>query len=368
MVRSLSRLIATDPGFRAEQVLTSQLALPRLAYGDQAPRIAFIDAVLARLAATPGASAVAIAAYLPFSGDNSSSPFEIVGRTQLPDADRPHANFNIVSDDYFRAMGVTLRAGRAFTATDQRGSPPVVMIDQRLADEYFPGESPIGKHVRQLGGLGDGDPVIVGVVASVKQETLAKADKATIYYSYRQTAPPGFSVVLRGVLPPATFAGAVRSAVAAQDRQIPVFDVRAMRERVDESLGAQRLAVWVLGAFATLALTLALLGITGVLSYTVSQRLHEMGVRLALGAQRQDIARLVVGQGARLTAFGLVAGVIAFLALGSALRSVLFGVGPRDPATIFGATALLASVALVASWLPARRASRADAATVLRRE
>ncbi|AHG88828.1 permease [Gemmatirosa kalamazoonensis] len=367
MIRSLSRLIATDPGFRAERVLTAQVALPPRVY-QQAAVAPFVDRLLERLRAVPGVQAVGIAASLPFvgSGTASSSPFEVVGRAPDASGEKPHANFNMVSDDYFRAMGMTLKAGRAFAATDAKGAPPVVVVDEQLARQFFPGESAIGKHLRQLGGVGDGDLTIVGVVGDVTPKELGQERHATIYYTYRQTMTPSFGVAVRGVLPPASFAGALRAIVAEQDRQVPVYDVRPMRERVDESLGARRLAVWVLGAFAALALTLALLGITGVLSYTVSQRAHELGIRLAIGAQRGDIVRLVVRQGATLTLAGLGAGLALFLAGGRLLAAALYGVGPHDPATIVASATLLGTVALVASWLPARRAARADATSVLR--
>jgi putative ABC transport system permease protein len=366
MFRSLSRLIATDPGFRPDNVLTAQLAMAREPRRTNEQRLAIVDGILARLAATPGVQAAGIAAYLPFSGGTDSSPFEIVGRAQDPNADRPHANYNVVSDDYFRAVGMTLRAGRPFRATDVLGGPPAVIVDEQLATQYFPGESAVGKRIRQLGGLGDQDPVIVGVVANVKQQSLGQASHATIYYSYRQVPPSGFAVALRSTLPPASLTSAVRAAVAEQDRQIPVYDVRLLRERVEESLGARRLAVWVLGAFAGLALTLALLGITGVLSYAVSQRAHELGIRLALGARRTDIVRMVVRQGATLTVAGLAGGTVLFLAGGRLLSAALYGVGPRDPVTVVGAAALLGGVGVLASWVPARRAARADATRVLR--
>jgi putative ABC transport system permease protein len=367
LVRSLSRLVATDPGFRAEQVLTAQVALPSRVYPPAAVT-PFVDRLLERLRAVPGVQSAGVAASAPFvgSGTASSSPFEIVGRAPDASGEKPHANFNMVSDDYFRTMGMRLVAGRAFAATDAKGAPPVVVVDEQLATQFFPGERAIGKHLRQLGGVGDGDLTIVGVVANVTPKDLGQERHATIYYGYRQTMTGAFSVALRSTLPPASLAGAVRAAVAEQDRQVPVYDVRPMAERVDESLGARRLAVWVLGAFAALALALAVLGISGVLSYTVSQRAHELGIRAALGARTADIERMVVRQGAALTLAGLALGTLLFLAAGRLLGAALYGVGPRDPVTLAAAALLLGSVALLASWLPARRASRADPTRVLR--
>ena len=365
MFRSLSRLLTTDPGFRPEGVLTAQLALPRVAYPYER-RGPFIDALVERLTALPGVQAAGIAEFLPFADGTDSSPFEIVGRPLDPHGDHPHANYNIVSKGYFRAMGMRVRLGRPFGPTDAAGTPPVIVVDRTLAERYFPGENPLGKRLRQLGGLGKEDPVIIGVVDDVKQESLGQEPHATIYYTYRQTAPAGFAVALRSALPEGSLAGAVRATVAARNPLIPVYDVRLMRDRVDESLGARRLAVWVLGAFAALALTLALLGISGVLSYTVSQRAHELGIRMALGARRADVVRLVVRQGAALTLGGLAAGALVYLAAGRLLGAALYGVGPYDPATIVAAALLLGAVALGASWIPARRAARHDVTSVLR--
>jgi putative ABC transport system permease protein len=323
--------------------------------------------MLERLRATPGVQSAGIAAYLPFGGYTDSSPFEIPGRPVDASGPHPHAEYNLVSEGYFAAMGVRLLAGRGFTTSDVRGGAPVVVVDEQLAKEFFPGENPIGRRIKQLW-VGNEDPVIVGVVGTVKQNGLARPDKATIYYSFRQNTPSAFAVSLRGTLPPATFTSAVRAAVAAQDPRIPVYDVRLMAERVEESLGARRLAVWVLAAFAALALTLAVLGISGVLSYAVSQRTRELGIRVALGARPDAIVGMVVRRGATLAAIGLVAGTALFLATGRLVASALYGVGPRDPLTIAAAASLLAGVALLASWLPARRAARTDALTALRME
>jgi putative ABC transport system permease protein len=272
-----------------------------------------------------------------------------------------------VSEGYFAAMGMRLLRGRLFERTDVRGGPGVVVIDEQLAKQYFPGEDPIGRRIKHLW-VGDEDPVIIGIVGTVKTAGLARADKATVYYSFRQNGPSAFAVALRGTLPPASFTSAVRAAVTAQDPRIPVYDVRLMTERVEESLGARRLAVWVLAAFAALALALAVLGISGVLSYAVSQRTRELGIRVALGARPDAIVGMVVRRGATLAGIGLVAGTALFLATGRLVASALHGVGPRDPLTIAVAAALLAAVALLASWIPARRAARTDALTALRQE
>jgi putative ABC transport system permease protein len=348
-------------------VLTAQVALPGLYYQSPEQRTGFIDAMIARLAGTPGVQSAGIAAFLPFGGNPDSSPFEIVGRQPAADSTRPHAEYNLVSEGYFAAMGMRLLRGRLFERTDVRGGPGVVVIDEQLAKQYFPGEDPIGRRIKHLW-VGDEDPVIIGIVGTVKTAGLARADKATVYYSFRQNGPSAFAVAIRGTLPPASFTSAVRAAVAAQDPRIPVYDVRLMTDRVEESLGARRLAVWVLAAFATLALALAVLGISGVLSYAVSQRTRELGIRVALGARPDAIVGMVVRRGATLAGIGLVAGTALFLATGRLVGSALYGVGPRDPLTIAAAASLLAGVALLASGVPARRAARTDALTALRQE
>jgi putative ABC transport system permease protein len=363
LVRSLSRLLATDPGFRPEGVLTAQVALPRLTYDTPEKVQGFYDALLDRLRATPGVQGAAVVAFLPFGGPIDSSPFSVVGREAPRDGEQPHANYNVVSDDYFRAMGVRLVRGRGFAPGDARGAPAVAVVDEELARRHFPGEDPIGKRIRQMDDL-----EIVGVVANVAPGALGETPHPTIYYPLRQRGTGGAGVVVRGTLPPPAAARLVRTAVADLDRQLPVHDLRVMQERVVESLGARRLAVAVLAGFAGVALALAVLGIYGVLSYSVSQRARELGIRTALGARTQDVVSLVLGRGARLTALGLGAGALLFLALGRALSALLYGVSPRDPVTFAGGIALLGAVALFASWLPARRAARVDPVTALRAE
>ena len=305
----------------------------------------------------------AIAAFLPFAGGFDSSPFEVVGRDVPPGGETPHANYDVVSEDYFRTMGVRLVRGRAFQRSDVRGAPAVAVVDEELARKHFPGEDPIGKRIRQMGDL-----EIVGVVANVAPEALGEAPHPTIYYPLRQLGTGSAAIVLRASLPPAGAERLVRDAVRALDPQLPVHDVRVMRERVVESLGARRLAVAVLAGFAAIALALAVLGIYGVLSYGVTQRLRELGIRTALGAQARDVVGLVLARGVRLTLAGLVAGTLLFLALGRGLSALLYGVGPRDPVTIASGVALLGAVAIVASWLPARRAARVEPIHILRTE
>jgi predicted permease len=361
--RGLVRLVAVDPGFRAEQLVGAHVALARDAFPTPERMQGFYDGVLARLRATPGLADAAVVSFLPFGGEPDNSPFQVVGRAAPADGEQPHANYNIVSPGFFRTMGVTLVRGRDFAPADRIGAPAVAIVDEQLARQYFPGEDPIGRRISQMGDL-----EIVGVVRSVKQAALGAPDKATIYYPITQMASGTAALVVRSTLPDAAVERLLRAAVAEEARTVPVYDVKSLPARVAESLGARRLAATVFGVFAALALTLAVLGIYGVLSYVVAQRTRELGIRAAIGAGRGRLAALVLGSGARLTAAGLAIGAVAFLALGRTLEALVYGVGPRDPVTLVGGVALLGAAALVACWIPARRAARVAPAVALQAE
>jgi predicted permease len=363
LVRSFARLTAADPGFRAEQVLTAQFALPRASYPDPGQAQAALARVLERVQAGPGVSAAALSTFLPFADGMDSSPFDVAGRPRPAGGAQPHAEYNLVSEDYFRAMGITLLRGRAFTGADDAGAQPVVIVDEQLAREYFAGEDPIGRRIRQLG---DADAEIVGVVASVARAQLGERRKALVYYPLRQNTPGAVTVTVRGALPAAAAAALVRAAVADVDRQVPVFDVKPMRARVDESVGARRLATWAMGGFAGVALLLAALGLYGVLSYVVAQRRRELGIRSAMGAGAGELTRLVVGNAVRLAAAGAAAGLLLYAVSQRLLGALLYGVGAADPAALAAGVAAVGGAALLASWLPARRAAGVDPASALR--
>ena len=364
VARSLGNLIAVDPGFRPDEVLSAQIALAGEAYGPVERRVAFHDQVVAKLRASAGVLDAATVSYLPFTGGSDSSPFTVVGRSTPAGGEPPHANYNIVTPGLFRTLGMTMVSGRDFDANDRRTSAPVAIVDEQLARLYFPGQNAVGQHIKTWS-----DPIeIVGVVRSVKQEQLGAADKATIYYPHTQNVASGAAIVVRSALPAPAVERLIRAAVTEQDRLVPVFDVKPLRRLVDESLGARRLAATVFGAFAALSLVLAALGIYGVLSYAVAQRTRELGIRAALGAGRGEVSRLVLRQGARLAVAGLSIGTVAFLVLGRGLEALVFGVGPRDPLTLVAGVSVLGAAALLASWIPARRAARIDPAISLRAE
>jgi len=365
VVRSLSRLLDADPGFRTAGVHTMRVALSGDRYAGNAPRMAFHDALLERLRGVPGVELAGTVYGLPFDSQDNSSPFQIVGRAAGADEPKRHARMWFAGGDYFQAMGIALVRGRLFTDADDDGGQVVSVIDETLARQFFPSEDPIGKQLEQ--GL---ESTIVGVVRAVKKDDLAEPGKATIYYPIAQAqwVAGNTAVVVRSALPAGATATALRAAVRELDGSIPVFEVMSMEERVERSLGTRRLAVGVLGGFAVLALLLAALGIYGVLSYGVSQRTRELGVRLALGARPREVVTMVLRGGLALTAVGLVAGALAFLALGGALDALLYGIGPRDPVTLATGAALLALVAAFGCYIPARRAARVDPITALRAE
>ncbi|MFN2564137.1 MAG: ADOP family duplicated permease [Gemmatimonadaceae bacterium] len=365
-IRSLARLLATDPGFRPEQVMMSRVSLPGSRYQNAAARTAFFNTLLERLRAIPGVEAVGLAAYPPFSGGGDSSPFEIIGVPKRPGEEERHANTQIVHGDYFRAMGIPLIRGRAFQPTDNTPGAPVAIIDEQLARQYFaPGDDPIGKVIRH----GAGPATIVGVVGRVQHNELGEPPKALVYHYYPHYAWINFMAVLvRSSLPPGAVASHVRAVVRQLDSALAVYDMKPMDQRVSESVAARRLAITVLAGFAGLSLLLAVLGIYGVMSYTTSQRTKELGIRVALGADPSAVVRMVLRGGLVLASVGVVAGAVAFLGLGGALRALLYGVAPQDPATMLLCVGALTGAALVACYVPARRAARVDPVTALREE
>ncbi len=364
LIRSLSLLLATDPGFTPSHVLTFRVSLPGASYQQETKRVAFFDQLTARLAALPGVEAAGAISDLPFGEGRNSSPFKIKDKPVAPGEPERHADMRFVAGDYFKALGIPITRGRSFGPEDRKGSPWVVVIDESLAKQYFGSENPIGRTINQ-----GPDATIIGVVGAVKHGDLTEADKPSIYYAYSQ-APwySGLYLTVRTPQDPAVLASVARAEVAEVDRALPVYDIGSMQERVDRSLGTRRLAMVVLTGFAVLALLLALLGVYGVLSYTTSMRTHELGIRMALGAGRSEVLRMVLGSGLALTVGGLAVGLAGFLMLARLLSSILYGVTPRDPLTIGIGIGLVAMSATVAAFLPARRAARVDPVEALREE
>ena len=365
MVRSLARLLDTDPGFNPASTVTMQVSPPSTRYS-WSRRAALYQQLLQQLRALPGVEVAAFTATLPFSDMGlDSSPFSVPGAPPLPDGQQRHANAIPVSPDYFRAMGIPLLRGRDFTDADGPGAAPVVIVDQQLAKQYFPGEDPVGRVINHFGeGL-----TIIGVASSIYQSELGAPYKAVVYYPLFQQAFPTAGIVIKTGLDPSVIVPAVRSAIGAIDPLLPIYDVARMPARVERSLGARRLAVTVLGAFAAVALLLAMLGTYGVLSYSTSQRTRELGIRMALGAQPGDVVTMVLRNGLTLAAIGLAIGALVYIGIGGrVLSALLYGVGARDPLTLAAGMLILAAAALLACWIPARRAAAVDPAVTLRLE
>jgi putative ABC transport system permease protein len=363
LVRSLGNLLAASPGFRAQQLISMQLALPGARYKTTASERAFSAAMEDRLQHLPGITSAGLTSELPFTGAFNSSPFRITEKPARPGEPLRHANIRRIDSGFFQTMGIPLLKGRNFANTDAPGAPFVAIIDAQLAKEYFPGEDPIGKHVDQ------GTPaLIVGIAGSVSHAELGEPLKATIYYSARQSPTGRLFVVVRTALQPGPVAAMVRTALNDLDKNVPLFDVRPMPERIANSLSARRLAEFIMLGFALLAVILAVLGTYGVLSYSIGQRTHEFGIRMALGAQRGGIIAMVLRKGLGLACAGLACGALAAWWLARLLSSLLYGVSPRDPLTLCAAVALLAAVTLIACYVPARRAASVDPGITLRWE
>ncbi|HEY7180676.1 MAG TPA: FtsX-like permease family protein [Blastocatellia bacterium] len=321
----------------------------------------FYQELLTRINSLPGVKGAAIEDHIPRARQGT-----VGGRAPAPDPKNISIpDYKRVSADYFRAMGMRLRAGRSFTEQDNENAPPAVIINETMARRDFPGEDPVDKRrgVRQT------DPTIIGVVADVKRYGLETEARPEIYSSILQNADVGeISLVIRATGDPLKLAPAARRQVREIDPNLPVMDMMSMEQRLAESVEPRRFQMLLFGAFAILALVIAMVGIYGVISYAVSQRTHEIGIRIALGAQARDILRMVVWRGMRLTLVGVTLGLAAALALTRVMRNLLFEVSATDPATFALIALLLVAVALIASYIPARRAAKVDPLLAIRNE
>ena len=366
LLRSFASLAKVDPGFRAQNVLTFGVSLPPARYSSDARTSGFFQALLDRMATLPGVSAAGGVNPLPFSGSNNSGSFRIEGLDLPAGATAPHADQRIVSPGYFQAMGIPLRRGRLITDSDRAGAPPAVVVDEALAREYWKNQDPIGRHLRSGGGPW---ATVVGIVGHVQHSALdSNQRKATLYWPYLQQSAQSLQFVLHTAGDPLALVNGIQQEVSRLDKDVPIFDVKTMDQRVAASLANRRFAAWLLAVFSFIALLLAAVGLYGVMAQTVLQRSREIGVRMALGAQTADVLRMILRQGAVLIAGGLLAGTVAALGLTSLLKSLLFAVRPTDPLIFVTVAALLAVVALAAAYLPARRATRLDPVTTLRDE
>ncbi|HEV8335760.1 MAG TPA: ABC transporter permease [Candidatus Polarisedimenticolia bacterium] len=373
LLKSFARLQSVSPGFQADHLFVADLPLSQASYAEPARRAEFFDRVVERAATLPGVRSAGAASFLPVSGAGGLLHFNITGRPPKGPHDFIAAGYRVVTPRYFETMGMPAVKGRLLTARDDERAPSVVVINATMARTHFPGQEALGQRL-QLGATPD-DSIptmeVVGVVGDVIQG-LDLEPKAEMYLPYRQADRilPAFqlSIVMRTAGEPLLQAAALRRAVAEIDPSQPLVHPRTMEDDVAASVAQPRFRTWLIGIFAGLALLLAAVGIYGVMSYSVTQRTSEIGVRMALGAQRRDILRAVVGEGLRFTLLGVALGLAGGLAVTRLLQGFLYGVSASDPATFVGVAALLVAVAVLASLAPARRATRVDPIEALRYE
>ncbi len=370
LIRSYRALTSTDLGFTTRGVLTANVSLPQLKYADRTRRRVFWEAAYERLKALPGVELVGSAQGIPFSGWNVRSEFSIEGRPARARGDELDLHYQDVSPDYFAAMGIALVEGRGFTAQDRDTSAHVAVVNESFVRQEFAGRSPVGARFKH-GGVTSDQPwvTIIGVIRDFRHYRLPQPMGAAIYFPALVASDRSQTVVLRTQLAdPMSLAPAVRRVITGLEPDAPAHMLQAMDDVVSRSLWRQRLQSQVLGTFAVLALVLAAIGIYGVISYAVAQRARELGVRIALGATRGQVARLVLGQGLRLGVAGVVIGVAAAVALSRLLRALLYGITATDPGTFMLVPVVLLLVALLATLLPARRATRVDPMIAMRAE
>lgn len=369
LLRSFLKLTEVNPGFNAENVLKAEVSLPRFEYLTLPQYVTFSDDLLGRLEAEPGLKNTAIAIPAPIGDNNANLPFEVVGRAPAPPGARMTADYESISANYFQVMQIPLLAGRLFDERDVAMAPNVTIISKALARIYFPNEDPIG---RQLTFATPPDPSvgreIVGVVGDVRDRALAEEPKPMMYVPYKQATFPGAVLLVRSTLSPSSIVATIRKDVGALDRNLPVTDVATMPEVVERSTADARFRTLLLALFAAMALVLAATGIFGVISYAVECRTQEIGVRMALGASPMAILRMVSRKTLALLVGGLVAGIPAALGASRLLGHLLLGVSAGDPLTLAGVVLAIVLVAVVASYVPMRRAVRVDPLVALRQE
>ena len=369
MIRSFWRLVTVDPGFDPRNVLMVSLSLPATKYPTTQACNAFFEEVLERVASLPGVTAAGAVNVSPVSGGGITNSFQIEGRPPARQGESPEAEFEIISPGYFRAMGVKLLRGRYFTNYDRRSAPGVGIISQALARRYWPNDDPVGKRIHVDWGGGGFEAEIVGVVGDTRDMALAVPPMPQLYLSYLQFENYGeMTLAVRTSSDPLDLAHAIERQVWTVDKDQPVADVMTLEGVLFKSVAEPRFRTLLLGIFAGLALSLAAVGIYGVMSYTVAQRTHEIGIRMALGAQRNTVLKLVIGNGLRLALIGVGTGILSALALTRFLASLLYGVKPTDPLTFAVVSLILTAIALLASYIPARRATKVDPMVALRYE
>jgi putative ABC transport system permease protein len=369
LFRSFLRLQSVHTGFISERVLTARLTPSGPKYEDHSDHAKFYHQVLEKLSVVPGVQDAGVINTLPLERGPTTA-FRVEGRPVTTPDKWPSVNYRIVSPNYFRAMGIPVLQGRAYTNRDNESGPPVMIVNQQLVHQMFPDENPVGKRIT-FGSTDDHGPIwfeIVGVVANVRSLELREEPPAELYFSDLQEFWTGMSLVVRSSIEPASLSASVRQIVNEVDKSVPVSSVKTMDHIVSESITQPRFNLFLLGLFGIVAMLLSAAGIYGVTAYTVTQRTHELGIRIALGAQVSDVLKLILGHGMAVIGVGLLVGVISAFGLMRLLRSLLFGVGENDPLTFVAISFVLLLVALLALYVPARRATKVDPLVALRYE
>jgi putative ABC transport system permease protein len=366
----LWRLQTVETGLQPDNVVTFNIGLPETKY-DTGKQARFFEDLKTRLESSPGVQSASSILPLPLSGDRFSISFQVQGREVAP-KDEPSADIFMTGVGYFRTLGIPLLKGRDFDQRDQHGSPSVVIVSEEFARQYFPGEDPLGKSIKP--GLntfeGEKSPYrqIVGVVGNIRNRSLNTPPQAAYYVPQTQVPFSQMTLVIKTANDPHIVISEATKEVGAMDSDLPLFGVKTMREYLSASVATPRFSTTLLSIFAGVALVLTLVGLYGVMSYSVAQRTNEIGIRLALGAQSRDVLLMIVKQGSRLILIGLAIGLVGAYALTRLIASLLFGVTAKDPLTFAAAAFLLAVVAMLACYIPAWRATKVDPLEALRYE
>ena len=369
LIQSLWRLRHVSPGFDSENLLTFVVGIPEVRYPTEKQEKFYRDLV-ARVESLPGVRSASSIIPLPLSGDAFVISFETEGRP-VAKGNQPSADFFAIEDDYFKTLGVSMLKGREFTERDNKSAPPVIIVNQAFAQKFFPGEDPIGKRIKPGISTDTDKPAmreIVGVVSDVRNRNLSSELRAGYFLPAAQIPFNQMTLVVRTTNDPHSLITAVQNEVHTMDKEVPVFNVKTMDEYISATVAAPRFNATLLVIFAAVALILTIVGLYGVMSYSVAQRTNEIGIRMALGAQTRDVVKLIVAQGFKLVLLGLAIGLVGAIALTRVMASLLFGVTTKDPLTFIAVAMLLAVVALLACYIPARRATRLDPLHALRYE
>jgi predicted permease len=371
MMKSLYRLLAVDSGFRPERVLKLEMSLRTAQYDKDPALIGFWQQVLDRVRALPGVESAAVGTAIPLTDDHSRTDITVEGTATPKPSGYPHPDTHIVSPGYEKTLGIRLLRGRGFTDADRENAPRVALVNATVAQRLFPGADPVGKRFT-FGHLeANRTPkwiTIVGVLADTKMYGLANPARLEVYVPLRQMAAHEMVLLVKSGMEPAALVSAVRGVVISIDKEQPIFGIATMQEVVNASVSTRRITLILLGLFSGLALVLASIGIYGVVSYSVAQRAREIGIRMALGAQRGDVLRLVLAQGGKISLAGIAIGSVASAGLTWLMAKLLYSVSAVDPATFTAVAFVLVVIGMVASYIPARRALRVDPLVALRNE